>query len=226
MTTVTHPLADARAAQEATELKSHWSQVIYQGIISRLERGPVHADDLEGLFPANLDEHAMCRKLVGAQFGSLASRRYIHEVGRRKSAVPSRKGAKSGVFEFTRKGRQKLVGVRADGGPRRLRTLGVSADSGANAQHENREGTAVSNNGTLDRPAAFSHGGGVPNGARGSNVTANSPAGGSDNDLIRERQSGRQLEDVPAGEAVASEPVPLFEEPPLPSAYDPYSEAA
>lgn len=109
----THPLAEARAEQEASELKSHWSQVIYQGIVSRLEHGPVHADDLEALFPANDEERAMCRKLVGAQFGSLASRHYIKEVDRRKSSVPSRKGAKSGVFEFTRKGRGKLAGHRA-----------------------------------------------------------------------------------------------------------------
>ncbi len=108
-----HPLANARAAQEASELKSHWSQVIYQGIIDRLQRGAVHADDLEPLFPANETERAICRKLVGAQFGSLASRHYIHEVERRKSSVPSRKGAKSGVFEFTRLGREKLAGVSA-----------------------------------------------------------------------------------------------------------------
>lgn len=106
-----HALADARAAQEATKLKDHYSQVIYQGIIERLERGPVHADDLEDLFPES--DRTMCRKLVGAQFGSLASRHYIREKERRKSSVPSRKGAKSGVFEFTQKGRERLAGVGA-----------------------------------------------------------------------------------------------------------------
>ena len=111
---VVHPLADARAAQEATELKSHWSQVIYQGIVDRLKQGPVHADDLEPLFPANEEERVMCRKLVGAQFGSLASRKYIQSTGEyRKSKVPTRKCAKSWVYEFTQRGRDRLVGVGA-----------------------------------------------------------------------------------------------------------------
>ncbi len=201
-----HPLADARALQETSELKSHWSQVIYQGIVSRLEHGPVHADDLEPLFPANDEERSMCRKLVGAQFGSLASRRYIHEVDRRKSSAPSRKGAKSGVFEFTRKGREKLAGVGggfAASSPSATAT-GHSPHSGETAP-ASREGTAGSIiTGTLDRPSAKDDCT-ESSGARGSNVAANSPAGGSDNDLTRQRQSGRQLGDVPAGEAVTSE---------------------
>lgn len=160
-----HPLADARAAQEATELKSHWSQVIHQGIIERLKAGPVHADDLEPLFPANEEERVMCRKLVGAQFGSLASRHYIFEKERRKSSVPSRKGAKSGVFEFTQKGRERLAGVGADG-EKRLSTRGVrnqpavSADSGetpAGESSANGEGIAGTHRaGTLDRPGPSS----------------------------------------------------------------------
>lgn len=117
-----HPLVEAREAQEATKLKDHYSQVIYQGIVERLERGPVHADDLEDLFPDS--DRTICRKLVGAQFGSLASRHYIHEVERRKSSVPSRKGAKSGVFEFTRLGREKLAGT----GTRDERAEGARVD--------------------------------------------------------------------------------------------------
>lgn len=54
---------------------------------------------------------------IGGQFGSLAGRRYIAEVERRKSSVPTRKGAKSGVYVFTTKGRAQLVGHRTvDGG--------------------------------------------------------------------------------------------------------------
>ena len=108
-----HPLAEARADQEASDLKSKLSQIIYQGIVDRLRFGPVHADDLEPLFPPEVRD--VCRRLVGAQFGSLASRHYIVERERRKSSVPSRKGAKSGVFEFTQTGREKLVGHRAGG---------------------------------------------------------------------------------------------------------------
>lgn len=119
-----HPLAEARAAQESSKLKSDLSELVYQGIISRLERGPVHADDLEPIFPP--EHRGLCRRLTGAQFGSLASRHYIVERERRKSAVPSRKGAKSGVFEFTRLGREKLAGV---GGNNREGTTSVAADA-------------------------------------------------------------------------------------------------
>lgn len=108
-----HPLQTPRAQQEQADLKSKLSQIIYQGIVDRLKYGPVHADDLEPLFPE--ERRSMCRRLVGAQFGSLASRGYIVERERRKSKVKSRKGAKSGVYEFTRKGRATLVGNSAGG---------------------------------------------------------------------------------------------------------------
>lgn len=102
-----HPLAEARAEQEATDLKSKLSAIIYEGIVDRLKLGPVHADDLEPLFPP--ERRDVCRRLVGAQFGSLASRGYIRETERRKSRVATRKGAKSGVYIFTQKGRAKLA---------------------------------------------------------------------------------------------------------------------
>jgi hypothetical protein len=107
-----HPLAGARAEQEASDLNSQLGQIVYQGIINQLERrGQVHADDLEPYFPSKHRER--CRKLIGAQFGSLVSRRYIYEIERRKSEVASRRGAKSGVFGFTRLGRMTLAGVGA-----------------------------------------------------------------------------------------------------------------
>lgn len=153
-----HPLVEAREAQEATKLKDHYSQVIYQGIIERLERGPVHADDLKDLFPDS--DRTMCRKLVGAQFGSLASRHYIREKERRKSSIASRKGAKSSVWEFTQKGRERLAGIGA-GGKARLsreaRGVGssplVSADPGETPT-QTEKGQAHSNGATLDRPAS------------------------------------------------------------------------
>lgn len=106
-----HPLAEVRAEQEASDLKSKLSQIIYQGIVDRLKHGPIHADDLEPLFADEVRD--ICRRLVPAQLGSLRSRNYIHEIDRRKSTVRSRKCAKSGVYEFTRLGREKLVGVSA-----------------------------------------------------------------------------------------------------------------
>lgn len=113
-TDTTHPLAGARAEQEASDLNSKLGQIVYQAIVHQLEtKGRVHADDLEPHFPA---EHLKrCRKLTGGQFGSLAGRAYIVGVEYRKSTVPERKGAKSWVYVFTDLGRSKLVGV---GGPK------------------------------------------------------------------------------------------------------------
>lgn len=210
-----HPLADARASQEASELKSHWSQVIYQGIVDRLKHGPVHADDLEPLFPANEEERAMCRKLVGAQFGSLASRKYIVEKERRKSTVPTRKGAKSGVFVFTPLGREKLVGIHAgvpgpqgsgEGTVRPFARASVdSGESPAGADTENREGSALSI-AALDRPDAPSHAGAVaaPTGARSS---LGVDPGGQGSPV-----HGRQRAHDAGEPRPTSEAVPLFEE--------------
>lgn len=108
-----HPLAEARAAQEADDLKSRLAALIYQGIIDRLTVAPIHADDLEPLYP--VEHRDLCRKLAPAQFGSLASRRYIQKVGERKSRFKSRNAAKSGIYEFTRIGREKLTLTCADG---------------------------------------------------------------------------------------------------------------
>lgn len=104
-----HPLAEARADQEASKLKSDLSALIYQGIVERLTVAPLHADELEPLYPA--EHRNLCRKLAPAQFGSLASRRYIRKIGERKSKFRSRNAAKSGIYEFTRLGRERLVGV-------------------------------------------------------------------------------------------------------------------
>lgn len=153
-----HALADARAAQEATKLKDHYSQVIYQGIIERLERGPVHADDLEDLFPDS--DRTMCRKLVGAQFGSLASRHYIREKERRKSSIASRKGAKSSVWEFTQKGRERLAGAGTQsprtslGADHPGRERALSVGSNETSPTTTGKGQAHAHGATLDRPAS------------------------------------------------------------------------
>jgi hypothetical protein len=136
----THPLVEARAEQEASDLNSQLGQIVHQAIIDRLvNHGEVHADDLEGYFPAeHLDR---CRKLIGGQFGSLAGRHYIKGIAYRKSTVPARKGGKSWVYIFTEKGRDTLVGVGSD----------------------NREGISATatpgdtSSGTLDRPRGGIH---------------------------------------------------------------------
>jgi len=163
-----HPLAEARAEQEATDLKSKLSQIIYEGIIDRLKRGPVHADDLEPLFADEVRD--VCRRLVGAQFGSLASRGYIKEVERRKSKVPTRKSAKSGVYVFTAKGRAKLVGIDAvpSSGDGLSRALARGVDSGENQPGGSGADASPSGVGTgsPDQPLA-GHGAGGPLGHDG-----------------------------------------------------------
>ncbi len=110
-----HPLAEARAQQEASKLNDHLAQIVYNAIIDRLKvAGDCHADDLEDYFP---DEHRdRCRKLVPGQLGSLRGRKFIQPTSEyRKSKVPARKCAKSWVYIFTEKGRATLVGVDAGG---------------------------------------------------------------------------------------------------------------
>ena len=114
-----HPLKEARAEQEASDLNSRLGQIVYNAIIDRLKvPGSFHSDDLESYFPS--EHRKRCRLLIGGQVGSLARPRagkepFIRERpdSRRKSSVPERKGAKSGVWEFTKHGRDMLVGVRA-----------------------------------------------------------------------------------------------------------------
>jgi hypothetical protein len=116
----THPLADARVQQEESKTNKCFGLLIRQAIIDRLKTvGECHADDLEPLYPANDLDRKRCRKLAGAQFGSLASPHgggpLIREKSRRKSTVPERKGAKSGVYEFTKAGWDRWGTARVDG---------------------------------------------------------------------------------------------------------------
>lgn len=129
-TAASHPLDDVRAHQETTELDEQLGQVIHQAIIDLIERtGEAHADDLEPYYPEGHRER--CRSLQPGRFGSLRSRGYISKREERKSRFKSRNGAGSGVYVFTKKGREKL----------------------ARTSSANREGTAVGIGGTLDRPA-------------------------------------------------------------------------
>lgn len=195
-----------------------------------LHTGWFTADDLE---PLGIPQQYR-RSVHGSATGYFSGEQpYMEEAGRRKSERPERKGGKNTVFRITARGRRELPGLLKDmAGPvteanKRLYgqpLVGVgggfvadarsasaaaahSPHSGETAQTSHREGTAgplIA--GTLDRPGV-EHDRVDSNGARSSNVTANSPAGGSDCNLTRERASGCQLEDVPAGEAV-----PLFED--------------
>ncbi len=116
--------AEARALQE--DAKPHWSMIIREGICEvLLKTGGYHADDLDHLGVP--DEY---RNLIGSQTAKLVNQMWMEEVGRRKSILPSRNGAKSGIYRLTKLGREKLAGVGAVG------TVGAdSGESGAGGQH-------------------------------------------------------------------------------------------
>lgn len=201
-----------------------WQDVAKEAILDYFRNHnaePFHSDDLQHVIP---DEH---RGVISLAVMALVNKRLIVGTGvYRKSAIPSRKRSPSQEYRLTELGRDRLVGMGGGVVDRRCSSV-ASPHSGESAQVGNREGTAGKHDpGTLDRPAATSLGGSAPNGARGSNVAADSPAGGSDSDLTHERRSGRQLGDVPAGEAVASEPEPLTLLPEPPRLIDPDQRSA
>lgn len=98
------PIQAIREEQEAA--KAHWSMIVREGIIEVLKAtGAYHADDLDHLgIP---DEH---RNIIGSQTAKLVNQKWIEEAGRRKSILPSRNGAKSGIYKLTEFGKKKLVG--------------------------------------------------------------------------------------------------------------------
>lgn len=229
----THPLADARGLQEEGGDSADYLILAREQIArTLLHTGWFTADDLEPLGIPQQYRRSVHGSATGYFSGEQP---YMEEAGRRKSERPERKGAKNTVFRITARGRrelprllkdmagpvteatkrlygQGLVGVGADPIATRSESQkprdasGVSAHSGETAQPPHREGTAGKHeSGTLDRPAAISHGGSAPNGARSSTVQG-SPA-----------ESSTTRRQLPAGEPPFSEPVPLFEEEQVPS---------
>jgi hypothetical protein len=81
--------------------------IVREGIIEVLKAtGAYHADDLDHLgIP---DEH---RNIIGSQTAKLVNQKWIEEAGRRKSILPSRNGAKSGIYKLTDLGKSRIAGV-------------------------------------------------------------------------------------------------------------------
>lgn len=105
-----HPLAEVRTEQEQVKEKARWALIVREHMArTLLETGFFHADDLDPLgIP---EEH---RNIAGSQSGGFVARGVMTEIGRRASAKPSRKKAKSAIYEITEKGRAeltKLVGL-------------------------------------------------------------------------------------------------------------------
>lgn len=113
-----NPLQLVREEQAEKKHNRDLGGLIRQAIVDTIKtKGQVHADDLVTLYPAG--EVGLCRRLATAQFGSLAASRQGHEPlitekERRKSSIPERKGAKSGVYVFTKYGRETLIGSCVD----------------------------------------------------------------------------------------------------------------
>ncbi len=104
-----HPLAEVRAEQEQTREKARWTLLVREHMARTLmETGYFHSDDLEPLgIP---EEH---RNIAGSQAGGFVSRKLMVEVSRRASSKPSRKKAKSAVYQITAKGRTVLTSMLA-----------------------------------------------------------------------------------------------------------------
>jgi len=75
----------------------------------RTHEDPFHSDDLWHTIPL---EH---RGVISLAVMALVNKREIVKCGRRKSAIPSRKGAESNEYRLTELGRNKLVGVGGGG---------------------------------------------------------------------------------------------------------------
>jgi hypothetical protein len=120
---VTHPLQLVREEQERDKEKARWT-LLAREHLSRtlLVTGFAHADDFDSL--SIRDDH---RNVIGSQMGSFVQRGLMVEIGRRASSNPSRKSAKSAIYEVTRKGRDTLT------------LAGLSGGSGGTASAESGE---------------------------------------------------------------------------------------
>lgn len=106
-----HPLQAVRDQAALDKHTRDLNGLIRQAIIDAIKtRGECHADDLHDLYPEG--EVDRCRELATRQFASLRSGKnpLIAERERRASVIPARKRAKSGVYVFTKHGRETLVG--------------------------------------------------------------------------------------------------------------------
>ena len=85
--------------------KDDWKRIVREGIAEVLDAtGQFHADNLRPLeIPA---DH---KPVIGTVVGALVRQGKIIEVARRRSEAPERHGAKSGVYELTELGRDRLA---------------------------------------------------------------------------------------------------------------------
>lgn len=156
-----HVLERVRRQQSADEHKRQLGTLIRQAIVNQIRTtGSCFADDLIPLYPEG--EVNECRRLATAQFGSLAASRsgeepLITEIGRRKSSIPDRKGAKSSVWAFTTAGREKWGSPGADreqGQSGQLDSLGGSVCSGASLSGAGGSSSGLKSASGTGRPIA------------------------------------------------------------------------
>jgi hypothetical protein len=144
------PLQLVREDQAQKKHNRDLGGLIRQAIIDRIKTtGECFADDLVDLYPEG--EVKECRRLATAQFGSLVASGLIRENGRRKSTIPARKGAKSGVYILTEKGRATLVGM--GGGSESAVTASPASSAGHSSHSGENSGGAASASSSPSEPA-------------------------------------------------------------------------
>lgn len=222
-----HSLQLVREDQAAKKHNRDLGGLIRQAIIDRIKTtGECFADDLVGLYPEG--EVANCRRLATAQFGSMVASGLIREKERRKSKFATRKGGKSGVYIFTQKGREQLVGNSSgrcgDSLPAAVSDEAPVADgvlTGGSAQ--------VSVPDSSDQPLAEVNAGRPESQERDGLGKADEEAGvhlgKSSAAVSRQPQGSGGFPANQTSSAAAAEPPCLFDDTP-PSAYDPWKDAA
>lgn len=136
------PLRSVEEARQAQEKgKPHWSAIVHEGICDVLRStGGYHADDLQ-----HLGIPAQHRNIIGSQTRVLLEKGWMVEAGRRRSEIPSRHGAKSGMYRITKLGVAKLVGV---GGGNAAGSISSPSDS-ATSGHSSHSGENSAGSGSL-----------------------------------------------------------------------------
>ena len=141
------PIQVIREGQEAET--ERWATVVDEAIRQYFRDNPgeiFHADDIEHLGVP--DEYR--KSVVGSQVAKWVNRKWMVGVGYRRSAIPSRNGAKSQEYRLTDAGRKVIAGDGADSATRpsrEARGVGVNPDisvvSGDSRPHQPVSGAGV-----------------------------------------------------------------------------------
>jgi len=141
------PIQVIREGQEAET--ERWATVVDEAIRQYFRDNPgevFHADDIEHLGVP--DQYR--KSVVGSQIAKWVNRKWMVGVGYRRSAIPSRNGAKSQEYRLTDVGRKVIAGDGVGNGMRGSREVSrvrdnpvASAVSGDSRPHQPVSGAGV-----------------------------------------------------------------------------------